>query len=238
MDQRLADVEQDGAQRHRLDATGRRHGPRGQTAPQHVHLGLELLDRALVVEEHVGGAGAVVQGQLRLQASAHVRLIHPARDRPRHLCLGQRGHDHDDIAVAVRAHLDQQRIDEHDDVVGVEVRLDPVGDHAPDLRVDDRLEIAQRLAVGEDDRGEPCAVELAVGSHDLIAEPLDHGGQRPVPGADGIARERVGVQIDGAVRGEQAGDGRLAGADPAGQTDQQHGWRASRGGAAAEGGRP
>ena len=90
--------------------------------------------------------------------------------------------------------------------------------------MDDRLEIAERRAVGEDDRGEPRAVELAVGAHDLVAEPLDDRGQRLGSGADRIASERVGVQDHGAVCGEQAGDRRLPGADPAGQTDQQHGW--------------
>ena len=61
----------------------------GERPPEDCDLALELLERALVVQEHVGRAGAFFERQLRGKPRPNVGLVHPARDQPsRHLGLG------------------------------------------------------------------------------------------------------------------------------------------------------
>jgi hypothetical protein len=95
-------------------------------------------------------------------------------------------------------------------VVGVELGLQRVGEHPAHLRMHDRLQIVERGAVGEDDAGELRPIELAVVAQDVVAEPANDGAQRLGAGANGVPRERVGVEHDGAVLRKHPGDGGLA----------------------------
>ena len=65
-------------------------------------------------------------------------------------------------------------------------------------------------------------VEAAVGVEDAVAEPLDERGERRLPGLDHRPGDLVGVDDDGALVAQQIGDGRLARADPTGQSYEQH----------------
>ena len=83
----------------------------------------------------------------------------------------------------------------------------------------DPAEVGPRRGIGERDRGEPLAIEPAVGREDRGAEPGDELGERRLTGLDDLARELVGVDHGGAAVDQQPGDGGLPRGDPAGQSD-------------------
>ena len=76
-----------------------------------------------------------------------------------------------------------------------------------------------RVFVGERDRAEPLAIELAVGGQDRGAEPRDELGERRLARLDDLARELVGIDHRRAALREHARDGALARRDAAGQPD-------------------
>ena len=63
----------------------------------------------------------------------------------------------------------------------------------------------------------------AVGAHDPGPEALDHGLEHRLARLLELPGDQVGVDDDGAPLGQRRRHGRLAGADPPGQSDEQHG---------------
>ena len=57
----------------------------------------------------------------------------------------------------------------------------------------DPAEVARARRIGECDRAEPLAIELAVGRQDRGAEPRDQLGERRLARLDDLAREQIGV---------------------------------------------
>jgi hypothetical protein len=92
----------------------------------------------------------------------------------------------------------------------------------PHERVHDAVEPGSRLGVGEHDGGQRRPVQGAVGRQHLGPERLDDGGQAGAPRLHHLAGDAVGVDDDGAPRGQQGRHGALPRADPARQSDPQH----------------
>ena len=108
-------------------------------------------------------------------------------------------------------------------VVGLGVRRHSFCDPPLHLRMHDRLQSGPGLVIGEDDPRERGPVERAVGGDRRIAEAIPDGVEALGAGSDRVAREPVGVDDDGPPLREHAGHRGLPGADPTGETDQQHG---------------
>ena len=89
--ERLARIEEDRAEPSRADDTGglrRGRGARREVGPEPVDLALELFERALVVEEDVGDARALLERQLRRDPSAGRRpRLMPAVADDRSTCV-------------------------------------------------------------------------------------------------------------------------------------------------------
>src|SRR6185295_6980719 len=92
-------------------------------------------------------------------------------------------------------------------------------DLAEDQRVDDRVEIAAAIGVGEDDRAEPLAVDRAVGREHVAPEGLDDALPALAPGRVDAVADLVGIDHVRAELGEHRADHALSGADAAGQAD-------------------
>ena len=86
----------------------------------------------------------------------------------------------------------------------------------------DRLERRAGLVVDEREATQRGAVEPAVGADHAGTEALDELLERRLPGFDDGPGHDVGVDDGRPPLGEQLGHGRLAGADPTGEADQQH----------------
>jgi hypothetical protein len=117
---------------------------------------------------------------------------------------------------------EQRRLVEHDVRAGIGPRGDLLRARGGDPRVRDAAEVGARGLVGEGDRREPLAVELAVGGEDRRAEPRDQLRERRLTRLDDLARELIGVDHGGAALREHARDGALARRDAPGQPDHVH----------------
>ena len=97
-------------------------------------------------------------------------------------------------------------------------RVLDLGRARPDQRVDDRLQGAAPVGVGEHDRSEPGAVERAVRRQHLGPELGDDGVETRRTGLDDLAGQHVGVDDDRAELAQDRGHRALPGRDPTGQT--------------------
>ncbi|GAB3903756.1 hypothetical protein GCM10029964_096200 [Kibdelosporangium lantanae] len=88
--------------------------------------------------------------------------------------------------------------------------------------MDDAVEAFPLLGGVEHDGGQRGPIEGSVRGQHRRAEGFRDLGQARRAGCDDFAGQQVGVDEDGAVFGQAAGDGRLARADSAGQTHSQH----------------
>ena len=101
--------------------------------------------------------------------------------------------------------------------------VDRLEDPRTDRRVDDRLEVAERLRIREDDPAEACSIERSVVPAEVGSEPGDDGIERRLTGLHDVARDLVGVDDDDTGSfAEPARDRRLAAADGSGQPDAEH----------------
>ena len=76
--------------------------------------------------------------------------------------------------------------------------------------------------IGEDDVGDRLAVERAVGCDDAGAEAIDHRDEDVGSRLLELPGDGVGVDDHRTSLGEERGHGGLPGADPAGETDEDH----------------
>jgi hypothetical protein len=83
----------------------------------------------------------------------------------------------------------------------------------------DRLELGPRFRIAEDDVCQRSAVELPAANDG--GPPLRDAGKPFGPRSDDLTREVVGIDDPCTEFGEDAGDGALTRADPAGQPDAQ-----------------
>ena len=119
--------------------------------------------------------------------------------------------------------LDEQRgLVEHDVRAGIGPRGDRVRARGGDPRMGDAAEVGARGLVGECDRREPLAVELAIGGEDRCAEPRDQLRKRRLARLDDLARELIGIDHGRAALREHPCDGALARRDAPGQPDHVH----------------
>ena len=143
------------------------------------------------------------------------------RQHPRPLQEGGRGdHDHR-VALPGHSDLEQQGYVEHDEPLAARRRAPQEGALDPaHARVDDRLQPAQRVAVGEDALAQDRAVDRAV---------PDRAGKRGLHRRDRAAAPRQ-QPVHGHVRivdrhaevAEHRGRRRLTHADRSGQPDDHH----------------
>ncbi len=194
---------------------------------------VEVVEVAAVVEDVVGDLAALGVGGLGGDPGPGVRLGEAAGHETLHPQLLRRLHDDDDVelagAVAARPErLREQRDVVHDDRVR-SGRRQQLGGALPHQRVDDRLERLPALRVREHDRGQGGAVERPVGGQHLGAELLHDRGQARCARLDDLARDRVGVDDDGAEGGQPLSDRALPRPDAPGQRDAGHGPRSGRG---------
>ena len=146
-----------------------------------------------------------------------------ARDEPRLLDLRRRGDDDQAGEAGLRAVLDEQRrFVEHDARARVRTRRDRRRTRRGDPRMRDATEVRARGRIGERDRAQPLAIELAVGREDRGAEPRDQLGERRLPGLDDLPREQVRIDDGRTALRQHARHRALARRDPAGQPDHVH----------------
>ena len=83
-------------------------------------------------------------------------------------------------------------------------RFEPTLKQSADARMDDPLQVRERLRVGEDDRGQGAAVEAPVTDEHLVAESRADLRQRGAAGLGRFARELVCVDDDAADVAQKA----------------------------------
>src|SRR5262249_34291571 len=139
------------------------------------------------------------------------------------LPLRARGDDH---AIEIRrmAGLEQERHADNDARVAVDELegADAGLDGAVDRGMYDRLEIAPRRRVGEDDRTESGAIDATIETDDLRSESRRDGRGRLRAGSGDAVRELVGVQARNAALLQPIEHVALPGRDAAGQRHSQH----------------
>ena len=118
--------------------------------------------------------------------------------------------------------LAEQREVEHDHPLGRAVLVDLALDLRLHRRVDDAVEVLQRRFVLEHDRRDGSPIEGAVVEDDVLTEALGHRVEHRTARRLEVAGDLIGIDDDGAALGEHRRHGRLAGADTAGQPDQDH----------------
>ena len=192
-------------------------GPR-QDADDGLDLPLELLERA-VVADHVGGSGGLLLlGELAV-APAFEQLGPTLGCSPRSGPVGG-DHGHGGVEHVLEPRLEQQRhLDDRQGPRGRNLAT-PLGHSQADQRVKDRLEPRELFRALEHDLADPLPVHGAI-HHDPLAPAL---GQ---PRAHlRVIEQLVGKLVRGERRRpeprERAQRLRLAGRDPAGQSNE--GW--------------
>jgi len=132
--------------------------------------------------------------------------LHEALDL---LLTGRRNHP-DGVTQALHVGLQQLDGFHHDDP---RIRSGQESERFTNHRgVDDLLEVAQRLGVGEHQRAKAGAVYLAIGTKDIRTEAGHDAAMRLGAGAHYIVRERIRVDHLGSQHAQHGRYGALAGA--------------------------
>ncbi len=175
----------------------------------------EFVERAVVLDDEVGGAGLLGGGELRADARERLGLVEAvAAHEPR--ALAGLGGEHDDEGAEGVGHavLDQQR-----GFVAGERRAgrfelgEGGGGGGRDARVGDGVEARAARGVGEHERAEGAAVDRARGVEHAVAEGGDDVAQALGARGDHVAGEAVSVEHGQAPGGEAARDRALAAGD-------------------------
>ena len=133
------------------------------------------------------------------------------------------GHIHDDNSgQPAPARLDEQRHIEHDDPAGVLLGGDPPRDLGTDGGMHDRVQVAERIGVAEHDLGQPGPVQTSVRSQHARTETVDDRREDRLPGLLECSGDRVSVDDDRSVAGQERRNRGLARADAPGQPDENH----------------
>jgi hypothetical protein len=131
-------------------------------------------------------------------------------------------HDDNVVAVAQPTLGEQRHVVDDDGLRVVFAGTDGSLNHGgADQRMDDGVEPLARLAVGKHDGGHPFPVERPVARQDVVAERFDDLFQPRRPGSDHLTRNRIGIDNNRTECGQPTRDLALAGADPAGQADDE-----------------
>src|SRR5688572_22914384 len=168
-----------------------------QLGPGRLHFGLEVELAAVVLDHASGGLAPLRVAGLRSHATVHFVRIHVAhRDETLLDHVGIGNHGPEPARAAAPARLGHERSLDDDD--GARVLADDVaharGHLGPDERMDDAVEVGERLLVAEDDGAELGAVDVAVVADDVVAEALDDALE--AEGARCIHLVRDAVRVD------------------------------------------
>ncbi len=141
-------------------------------------------------------------------------LAHQAFDAQ----LDGRIYQQDHIVLPFQPRFIEQRHDSHDNAVAPGLRLQQqLAGTVAYRRMKDRLELFTRFGVGEHDPPHRRSIEPArLLQHGVAPHFLDSGESR-LAGLDHFPCQDIAIDDGGAPRSEKAHDGRLTGADVAGE---------------------
>lgn len=186
---------------------------------------------AAVVDDVVGPSKSLLAAALGRHDGAHlVGTALTAGDSPFQLELHGKVHHQNPVHALVGIRFEQERglVDNH--------RLRNAGANGCcpfrlqgiDAGMEDGVQTAAQVFIGEDTLGQPIATEAALVIEDVAAESGRYLGQGLGPGRHDLPGELVGFQDVGAALTEAAAYAGFAGADAPGETDVEHGQRLSR----------
>ena len=131
--------------------------------------------------------------------------------------------ENDPVEAIGHVPLEEQRdVADHDPVAALARLLDQPIAQALDLRMDDLVKFFELFVVGEHDATQRGAIEMSVGREHRVAPRATDLVVRGGSGFDGSAREHIGVDDRRAALGQHLRDRRLAAADVARESNEEH----------------
>ena len=159
---------------------------------------------------------------LRRDAGPRIGLGEPAgTGEARHTDVVVGADDHGEVIGRGQVQLDEQRHVMHHDLSRA-CRLHERTGSRTDQRVGDGFQILARLRIGKDDLAQRATIQRTIGCHHRVAKALADRSQTGRVDGDDLTRQPVGVDDHGPELGKPLCHGRLARADPTGESYTEH----------------
>lgn len=198
------------------------HGSRSEPSVQVVHLSLEMVEVAAVVDHEICSGKPLGAIGLSGNPCSGVRLVEPpVTHQPLHREIGFDIDHHESMEIS-STRLDQQGNVEYHRVVGVAMLVQTLCDPSGNCRVHNGIQSGELVGLGKDPAREAGTVETAVCEKDLASECVHDARQGRLAGHLQLSGNRVGV-YDGVTQAGEAGtDARFAAPDSAREADDSH----------------
>lgn len=192
---------------------------------QDIRLTQCVVDGTRRVDHDVGARESLFVGGLSVDPTSRVFLRTRSQpDQAVDAHVSRRVRHHDEVEWMRDLSLDEQgHIVDHDSVHVALLRLsDQLARALPYGRMHDGVQVGEGLAIGKHDRTQRGSVESAIGADDIAAESRSDRVECGCARLDHLAREKIGVDVDGTALFEATCNGRFSGRDSAREPDEFH----------------